>query len=140
MFSAFCQKKNNVNYGVHKTPPLIPTLTRTNPHTFLSCLLQIKFNIVAYLLKAGTVEAEKQPLLGNDPYKHSRGTRHVGCDVMQQKKMCCKRRSLWIRAALVATQVCGKHISAAVNQHATIEKVVFSVGPSRGYITRISRS
>jgi hypothetical protein len=30
--------------------------------------------------------------------------------------------------ALVATQRCGKHISAAVNQHATIEEAVFSVG------------
>jgi hypothetical protein len=42
--------------------------------------------------------------------------------------MCCKRCSLSIRAALVATQLCGKHISAAVNQHATAEEVVFSGG------------
>jgi hypothetical protein len=40
----------------------------------------------------------------------------------------CKRRSLWVRAALLATQLCGKHISAAVNQHATIEEAVFPVG------------
>jgi hypothetical protein len=33
-----------------------------------------------------------------------------------------------VSAALVATQRCGKHISAAVNQHATIEEAVFSVG------------
>jgi hypothetical protein len=33
-----------------------------------------------------------------------------------------------------------KHISAVVIQHTTIEEVVFSVGPPRGYITRISRS
>jgi hypothetical protein len=32
------------------------------------------------------------------------------------------------QAALVATQRCGKHISAAVNQQATIEKAVFSLG------------
>jgi hypothetical protein len=32
---------------------------------------------VAYLLKARTVEAEKQPLLDNGPYTRSRGTRHV---------------------------------------------------------------
>jgi hypothetical protein len=32
-----------------------------------------------------------------------------------------------VLAALVATQRCGKHISAAVNQHATIEEAVFSV-------------
>jgi hypothetical protein len=30
---------------------------------------------------------------------------------------------------LVATQLCSKHISAAVNQCATIKEVVFSVGP-----------
>jgi hypothetical protein len=42
--------------------------------------------------------------------------------------MCCKRRSLWVRAALVATQRCGKHISAAVNQYATIEEALFFVG------------
>jgi hypothetical protein len=29
---------------------------------------------------------------------------------------------------LVAMQLCGKHISAAVNQYATTEEVVFSVG------------
>jgi hypothetical protein len=33
-----------------------------------------------------------------------------------------------VRAALVATQRCGKHISAAVNQHATVKEAVFSVG------------
>jgi hypothetical protein len=33
-----------------------------------------------------------------------------------------------VRASLVATQWCDKHISAAVNQHATIEEAVFSVG------------
>jgi hypothetical protein len=33
-----------------------------------------------------------------------------------------------VRAALVASQRCGKHISAAVNQHGTIEEAVFSVG------------
>jgi hypothetical protein len=32
-----------------------------------------------------------------------------------------------VSAALVATQRCGNHISAAVNQHATIEEAVFSV-------------
>jgi hypothetical protein len=33
-----------------------------------------------------------------------------------------------VRAARVTTQLCGKHISAAVNQHATIDEAVFSVG------------
>jgi hypothetical protein len=96
--------------------------------------------IVAYLLKAKTVEAEKQPLLGYGPYTRSRGTRHVRCDVTQQYMRCCKRCSLWIRAALIAMQLCGKHIFGAVSQHTTIEDAVFSVGPPRGYITRISRS
>jgi hypothetical protein len=76
--------------------------------------------IVAYLLKARTLKAEKQPLLGNGPYIRGRETR---------------------QSALVATQLCGKHISTAVNhQHPTIEEAMFSVGPSRGYITRTLRS
>jgi hypothetical protein len=33
-----------------------------------------------------------------------------------------------VSVSLVATQRCGKHISAAVNQHATIEAAVFSLG------------
>jgi hypothetical protein len=33
-----------------------------------------------------------------------------------------------VRAARVATQRCGKHIYAAVHQHARIEEAVFSVG------------
>jgi hypothetical protein len=40
-----------------------------------------------------------------------------------------KRRSLWDRAALVATQQYCKHISAAVNQHPTIEEAMFSALP-----------
>jgi hypothetical protein len=36
-----------------------------------------------------------------------------------------------IRAANVATQRCGKHLSAEVNQHTTIVKAVFSVGTVR---------
>jgi hypothetical protein len=39
---------------------------------------------MAYLFKARTVEAKKQPLLGNVPYTRSRGTRHVRCNVMQE--------------------------------------------------------
>jgi hypothetical protein len=38
------------------------------------------------------------------------------------------RGVLWVRAALAAMQLCGKHISAVENQHATIEEAVFSVG------------
>jgi hypothetical protein len=33
-----------------------------------------------------------------------------------------------VSAALAATHRCGKYISAAVNQHTTIEDAVFSVG------------
>jgi hypothetical protein len=33
-----------------------------------------------------------------------------------------------VRAARVVMQQCSKHISAAVNQHATTEEAVFSVG------------
>jgi hypothetical protein len=50
-------------------------------------------NFVAHLLKARTVEADKQPLLGNGPYTRSGGTDYIHCDVT---------RSLWIQAALVA--------------------------------------
>jgi hypothetical protein len=41
-----------------------------------------------------------------------------------------------VRPALVAKQLCGKHISAAVKKHATLEEALFSVSPPRGYITR----
>jgi hypothetical protein len=47
---------------------------------------KFRHDIVAYLLKARTVEAEKQPLLGNNSYKRSRGKRHVRYDVTQQKR------------------------------------------------------
>jgi hypothetical protein len=32
-----------------------------------------------------------------------------------------------VRVALVATQRCGKHISAALNRHGTIAEAIFSV-------------
>jgi L-lysine 2,3-aminomutase len=37
-----------------------------------------------------------------------------------------------VSTTLVAVQQYGKHISAAVNQHATIEEAVFSVGDAPG--------
>jgi hypothetical protein len=40
----------------------------------------------------------------------------------------------------VVLQLCDKHFSAAVNQHATIVEATFSVGSLQGYITRISCS
>jgi hypothetical protein len=60
---------------------------------------------VAYLLKERTVEAEKQPLLDNGPYKRSKGTRYIRCDMTQQKKWCHRRPSLLVRAAIVARTV-----------------------------------
>jgi hypothetical protein len=39
-----------------------------------------------------------------------------------------RTRTTMVHAGLVATQWCGKHMSAAVNQHATIHGAVFSVG------------
>jgi hypothetical protein len=61
--------------------------------------------IVEYLLKTRTVEAEKQPLLSNGPYICCTGQRYVRCDVTQQLKRCWMRRSLWVRATIVATQL-----------------------------------
>jgi hypothetical protein len=52
--------------------------------------------IVAYLLKARTVEAEKQPLLGNGPYTRSRGKRHATTEEVLQATFSV------IRAARVA--------------------------------------
>jgi hypothetical protein len=36
-----------------------------------------------------------------------------------------------VSGAIVATQQCGKHISAAANQHPTKEEAVFSVGAAQ---------
>jgi hypothetical protein len=41
-------------------------------------------NIVVYLLKARTVEAEKEPLLGNGPYTRSRRAHNIRHDITQQ--------------------------------------------------------
>jgi hypothetical protein len=99
-------------------------------------------NIVAYLLEANTVDAGKQPLLGNGQYTRSRGTRHVCCDIMYTVTSHNNRRAVFsfVCAVCIATQQWGKRISAAVNQHATIEEVVVSVGRLLGCITRISHS
>jgi hypothetical protein len=42
-----------------------------------------------------------------------------------------------VSAALIAKQRCGKYISTAVDQQATTEEAMFSVGAPRGYIMRI---
>jgi hypothetical protein len=47
-------------------------------------LAKVMNNIVAFLLKAGTVEAKKQPLLGTGPYTLSRRMLHLLRDVTQQ--------------------------------------------------------
>jgi hypothetical protein len=46
-----------------------------------------------------------------------------------RKRMRNNRRAVFsvVRAAFVVTQRCGNRVSAAVNQHATIKKAVFSV-------------
>jgi hypothetical protein len=36
---------------------------------------------------------------------------------------------MWVRAELVASELCGNHMSSAVTQHATVEEAMFSVGP-----------
>jgi hypothetical protein len=61
---------------------------------------------VACLFKARTVEPEKQLLLGNGQYTHSRGTRSVASIVL-----CGSVLHSFVM------QLCGKHISAAVKQH-----------------------
>jgi hypothetical protein len=54
------------HYRVHKSLPLVPILSEINPiHITPSYGSKIHFNIVVCLLKAKTVEAEQQPLLGN---------------------------------------------------------------------------
>jgi hypothetical protein len=53
---------------------------------------------------------------------------------------CNNRREVFsmVHTMCIATQLCGKHISAAVNQNATVEEAVFTVGSPHAYITRIS--
>jgi hypothetical protein len=66
-----------------------------------------------------TPESRNSSLLGN-------------CSVNRfpRKGKCSNRRAVFsvFRAARVAMQRCGKHISAAANQHATLHEAVFSVG------------
>jgi hypothetical protein len=47
-----------------------------------------------------------------------------------EENTCNSTRAVFsvVHAALIVMQWCGKHISAAVNHHAIIEEVVFSVG------------
>jgi hypothetical protein len=52
-------------------------------------------------------------------------------------KRCCNQHSLWVRAQLFAMQLCGKHVSATVNQYATIEEAVFPLGPPRDRSSRV---
>jgi hypothetical protein len=89
---------------------------------------------VAYLLKARTVEAEKQPLTGNGPYTRSKGTRHVRCDVTVNRR------------SDASGVFCGfaprsllRNCAPNTFLHQWINTVL-SVGPARGYITSISHS
>jgi hypothetical protein len=76
---------------------------------------------MAHFLKARIVEAEKQLLLGNGPYTNSRGMCHTTIKGVPSS-------ILWVHAALTATQLCSKHIFAALNQTAKKEEQAFSVG------------
>jgi hypothetical protein len=65
-----------------------------------------------------TPERQNSSLLGNGSVKY----------ILTKANMHNKRGIFSVVCAtLIAMQWCGKHISAAVNQH-TIEEVVFSVG------------
>jgi hypothetical protein len=66
-------------------------------------LLRRQYHIVAYLLKARTVEPEKQPLLANGS-----------------------------ESAFVSTQRRSKHISAATNPDATIKELCFLLVRAEG--------
>jgi hypothetical protein len=90
--------------------------------------IYVVYTIVAYLLKVRTVRAEERPLLANGSYTRSKERvtyvwRHATMEEVLQAAFSVDPRS-----------------SAAVNQHASTEEEVFSVGQPRGYITRISRS
>jgi hypothetical protein len=66
-----------------------------------------------------TPESRNSLLLGNGPV-----------NIPADSNARYDRRAVFpvVRASLVARQRCGKHISVAVNQNATIEETVFSVG------------
>lgn len=50
---------------------------------FSALSYKILLNIVVYMLNERTVQEEKSPLLGNDPYIGRGVTRHVRCNVTQ---------------------------------------------------------
>jgi hypothetical protein len=68
--------------GKYNTGEKVLRTTLVKKKTKLLRIMSV--NIVAYLFKVRTVEAEKPPLLDNGPYTRSRRTRHVRCDVTQQ--------------------------------------------------------
>jgi hypothetical protein len=90
------------------------------------CLSELKYNIkyLTYnnLYYDMTPESRNSSLLGNG----SRNTSPL-------KRTRASIQELFfslVRAVVVETQRCGKHISAAMNQYATIKEAVFSVGAS----------
>jgi plasmid stability protein len=85
-------------------------------------------NIVTYLFKHRSMEAEKRPLLGNGLYTRSTRTRHVSCDISQQLKRRCNRRLLGSSQLSLL-----RNCAVELNQHATIDKAVFSVVRLRLY-------
>jgi hypothetical protein len=54
----------------------------------------------------------------------------LGKHILAEANANNNRRAVFsvIRSALVATQLCGKYTSEAVNKHATTQEAVFSVG------------
>jgi hypothetical protein len=66
-----------------------------------------------------TPESKNRSFLGNG-----------SVNTFPRKRTRYNRRTVFpvVSASLVGAPRCGKHISAAVNQHATIEEAVFSVG------------
>jgi hypothetical protein len=89
--------------------------------SFTYCVYMF-INIVAYLLRARTVESHTKP----------RKTVHYATIDEAMFSPCRAKlcRATPSRASLVATQHCDKHISAAANQHATVKKDVCYARPA----------
>jgi hypothetical protein len=84
----------------------------------------INLNIWRVLCNAFTLERRNSSLLGNGLLKHIT----AGPNAHKNRRVVFSVFS----GALVPTQQCSKHISAEVNQHATMEEAVFSLGATPG--------
>jgi hypothetical protein len=104
----------------HKIDPFMTTAARTsNPSN--KTVLRLSLNTVAYLLKARTVEPEKQPLLGN-VRRNNRGI------VMIR----------YVTRATVAMGRLGKHVSAETNSRNN-RRDSFLCGPCPGGYKRTKK-